>query len=723
MTHEELKSLCEKLTLDEKIGMVHGCALFKTKAVEHLGIPAFTYSDGPMGVRPEYEDDAWYPKRLSDDYTSYLPSNTALASTFSPRLAYESGRILGEETRGRGKDMILGPGVNIHRSPLCGRNFEYMSEDPYLSGRMAVPYIQGVQESDVSACVKHFALNNQETRRNDVDVFVSERALYEIYLPAFRAAVKEGHTLGIMGSYNKFKGTYCSHHPYLIDEILHEEWGFDGITVSDWGSIHDTVEAGNVGIDADMRVTNDFDEYCFANPLKKAVEEGRVSREMLDEKVMHILNVMNRLHMLDGSRKRGTYNASASGEKLLKAAEESVILLKNQDNLLPLDKEKVKKLLVIGDNADRLHALGGGSAEIRALYELSPLMGLKMTLGGNCEVVYEPGYYTHVTGHAWGRDSNSQWADSTSYREPTREEIDALGQKYLESAKASCKDADAVIFIGGLNHDHDVEGKDRDTMKLPAGQDEVIKELLKIRPDMIVTMIAGSPVDMHQWLPDARTLLYYSYNGMQGGLAFAKVIFGDVNPSGKLPTTLPLTLEDSPSHRLGEFPGGDTVCYNEDIYVGYRYYDTFGVKPAFAFGHGLSYTEFSFGSMTASLKEETVPNDGGEQPSLFVQASLPVTNAGSRDGALAVQFYIKPVDSPVKRPVKELRGFDKQFLRAGETGEFFGEFDAYSFSYYDEERKCYVTHPGTYEICAAFACDDIRSTVRIQIQNEYTISR
>lgn len=723
MTRNELQSLCEKMTLDEKIGMVHGAALFKTKAVERLGIPAFAYSDGPMGVRPEYNDDAWIPKNLSDDFTSYLLSNTALASTFNPALAYEAGKILGEETRGRGKDMILGPGVNIHRSPLCGRNFEYMSEDPYLSGSMAVPYIKGVQEFDVSACVKHFALNNQETRRNDVDVHVSERALFEIYLPAFRAAVEEGHTLGIMGSYNKFMGTYCSHHPYLIDEILHEEWGFEGITVSDWGSIHDTVEAGNVEIDADMRVTDNFDEYYFATPLKKAVEDGRVPMQKLDEKIMHILHVMNSLHMLDGERKSGTYNVSASGEKLLQAAEESIILLKNEDNLLPLNKKKMKKLVVIGDNGNRLHALGGGSAEIRALYELSPLMGLKMTLGGSCEVVYEPGYYTRVTGHAWGRDSNSQWIDFTAVKELTAEEIASLNEKYLESAKASCKDADAVIFIGGLNHDHDVEGKDKDSMTLPGGQDKVIKELLKVRPDMIITMIAGSPVDMHEWLDDAHTLLYYSYNGMQGGLAFAKVLFGDVNPSGKLPTTLPLTLEDSPAHSLGEFPGNDVVNYDEDLYVGYRYFDTYGVKPAFAFGHGLSYTEFTFGELKTSVKEDSCENGTCAAPSLSVQASLPVTNTGDRDGAVTVQFYVKPVDSPVKRPLKELRGFEKQFLKTGETKDFTKEFDAYSFSYYDEERKCYVTLPGTYEICAAFACDDVRSVAKVEIGREYTISR
>jgi beta-glucosidase len=712
MTKQELETLCSNMTLDEKIGMVHGATFFRTKAVERLNIPSFTFSDGPMGVRPEYEDDAWFLKGFSDDFSSYLPSNTALASTFHPQCAYEIGQILGQEARGRSKDMILAPGVNIHRSPLCGRNFEYMSEDPYLSASMAVPYIQGVQENDVSACVKHYALNNQETRRNDVDTYVSERALFEIYLPVFRAAVKEGHTLGLMGSYNKFRGTYCSHHSYLVDDILRSEWGFDGILVSDWGSIHDTEEAGNAGIDIDMRVTDNFDEYYFANPLKKAVESGAVSMDALNQKILHILNVMNQLHMLDGERQSGTYNAAGSGETLLKAAEESIILLKNETKLLPLSQKKIKKLLVIGDNAGRTHAFGGGSAEIKAFYEISPLLGLKMLLGDSCEVVYEPGYYNYVIGNAWGKDANGQGNGNSFLKKPEPDEIEALNKKYLERAKAACPDADAVIFIGGLNHDFDVEGKDKENMLLPNNQDAIIQELLKLRPDMIITILAGSPVDMHKWLPDAKTLLYYSYNGMQGGLALAKVLFGLVNPSGKLPMTLPLTLEDSPAHKLGEFPGDDCVHYQEDIYVGYRYFDTYEVKPAFAFGHGLSYTEFSFGALSAAVSEEGT-----------VKVTLPVSNTGAMDGAVTVQFYIRPIDSPISRPVKELRGLNKQFLKVGETKDFVSEFDAYSFSYYDEERKCYVTLPGDYDICAAFACDDIRSVKKITIKKEYVINR
>lgn len=712
MTQNDLKALCSKLTLDEKIGMVHGASFFKTKAVERLNIPAFSYSDGPMGIRPEYEDDAWFLKGYSDDSTSYLLSNTALASTFNPDIAYTTGQILGEETRGRGKDMILGPGVNIHRSPLCGRNFEYMSEDPYVAARMAVPYIKGVQENDVSACIKHFALNNQETRRNDVDVYVSDRALFEIYLPAFRAAVKEAGSYGLMASYNQFRGTYTSHHAYLLDEILHEDWGFDGITVSDWGSIHDTVEAGNVGMDADMRATADFDDYYFASPLKDAVENGLVPMEKLDEKIMHILHVMNKLHMLDGERKAGTYNAPSTGEKLLKAAEESIILLKNENNLLPLNQKEIKKLLVIGDNANRSHALGGGSAEIKALYEITPLLGLKMKLGGNCEVIYEPGYYNYVIGNAWAQDANSQGNGGNPTIRLSPRQTALFDKQYLENAKNACKDADAVIFIGGLNHDYDVEGKDKTDMRLPNHQDEIIKELLQVRPDMIVTLLTGSPVDMHEWIDDAKTVLYYSYNGMQGGSAFANIIFGDANPSGKLPMTLPLVLEDSPAHKMGEFPGGDTVHYHEDIFVGYRYYDTYHVKPAFAFGHGLSYTTFDFGELNV------LPSGDG-----CFNVSVEIRNTGKTDGAATAFFFVRPVDSPIKRPLKELRGFDKKYLKAGESDTFTASLEPYSFSYYDEECKCYVALEGTYEICAAYACDDIRSVATIELDKNYTIAR
>ncbi len=717
-TEQELQEILKGLTIDEKIGMVHGVGLFRTKAVEEKGIPEFVFSDGPMGVRPEYQKTQWYPVGQPDDLSTYLPSNSALASTFSREAAKEIGSILGAEARGRGKDMILAPGVNIMRSPLCGRNFEYMSEDPYLTAELAVPYIEGVQENDVSACVKHFALNNQETRRHGVDVQVDERALWEIYLPAFEAAVKRAGTNGVMASYNKFRGKYASHSKELLDDILRDKWGFDKLLVSDWGSIEDTIEAANVSIDADMRVTDNFDEYFFANPLKEAIESGKVKEEKLDEKVMHILRTMNVLKMLDDKdeRARGTYNAPGTSEKLRKIADESIVLLKNEDKLLPLDKDKCKKVVVIGDNAIRQHAYGGGSAEIKALYEIPPLLGIRMALGGKSEIVYEPGYYNFVIGNAWGKDVNGQWLGDVPNEQLSYDEIAKLDEKYLARAKEAVKDADAVIFVGGLNHDHDVEGRDRETLELPNHQDDIIKELLKIRPDMIVALMAGSPVSVRAWADDCKALITYSYGGMQSGAALADVIFGDVNPSGKLAVTFPKKLEDSPAHAEGEWPGDDKVTYNEGIYVGYRYFDKKGIEPEFAFGHGLSYTEFEFGELHA---EPAVDTDGEGNDTQVMSVYLPVKNIGEVNGACTVLFYVKPAaDSAVDRPVKELRGFDKKELKVGETAFFTAKLPLKAFSYYDANKAAYVVPAGTYEVVAAYACDDERSTISISIAEE-----
>ena len=728
MEKHELKSIISSLTLEEKIGMLHGCTLFKTSGVKRLNIPQMVTSDGPMGIRMEFEETKWIQIKNNDDFVSYMPCNSALAATFNTQLAYEAGQVLGEEARGRGKDMILAPGINIHRTPLCGRNFEYMSEDPHLIAQMAVPFIQGIQESDVSACVKHFAVNNQETKRTSVDVSVSDRALFEIYLPAFKAAVRLGNCRSIMGAYNQFRGQFCCHNKFLLQDILRNEWGFDGIVISDWGGVHDTMEAALDGTDIEMSVTDDFDDYYMANPLKEAVLSGKVPMDIIDDKIMHILHVMNDLHMLDGDRKPGTYNQPASREKLLRTAQESVILLKNENNALPLNKKALKKLVLIGDNANRIHANGGGSSEIKALYEISPLLGFKMLLGGNCEVVYEPGYYTRVVGCAWDNSINQEPVENwqaDSLKESIinaakrnvilpDETIDQLNQEYLERAKAAVKDADAVIFIGGQNHDYDLEGQDRDSIKLPYGQDRVIKELLALRPDMIVTMFAGSPVDMTPWQADTSAIVFSYFAGMEGGLALAKVLLGDVNPSGKLPTTFPVSLDDSPAHKMNAFPGTDSVFYKEDIFVGYRYFDTYHVEPAFPFGHGLSYTSFSYGEITTHVEDED---------NLRICVTFAVTNTGDRSGSEAVQLYVKPIGSSVSRPQKELRAFTKVDLAPGETQEVQLMLDASAFAYYNEQLACFEAPSGKYELLAASSSRDIRQTAECFLARTYHLDR
>lgn len=704
MLENKIEEILSKLTLEEKVGMIHGAGLFRTEGVERLGIKPLKMADGPMGVRNEFPDDSWIPYGYSDDYVSYLPSNVALASTWNRELAYKEGYVLGSEARGRGKDIILAPGINIVRSPLCGRNFEYMSEDPYLTKEMAVPYIKGVQDNDVAACVKHFAVNNQETERLNVEVVVSDRALREIYFPAFEAAVKEGNSYSIMSAYNKIWGEYCSHSPKLLKEILREEWGFDGVVVSDWSAIHDTKEAAEAGMDIEMSVTYNFHEYFFANPMIEAVKNGEVKEEVIDEKIRNILRLMYRLNMFSEGRKKGSYNSHENREKTLEIARESIVLLKNEENVLPLKEKSIKKLAVIGENADIRHSLGGGSAEIKALYEITPLLGLKMKLGGNTEVKYCKGY---------------------TCKEDEKEGL-------INEAISLAKECDAVIFIGGLKHTKedftlyqnalkaskdekeviniDSEGNDKTDMSLPYNQYELIEELLKVNKDTVIVMSSGSPVDMSSFKDKAKAIVQTSYNGMEGGTALAEVIFGDVNPSGKLPVTIPVKLEDSPAHSLGEFPGNDKVRYDEDIFVGYRYFKTYDIKPLFPFGHGLSYTSFKYDNLNVNVSEDE---------SLEVEISLDITNIGKLKGSEVIQVYINDKEASLKRPNIELKAFDKVSLDINETKKINFKLDKKAFAFYNEEKKAWIVEEGSFNILVGSSSEDIRLEKDIVIKKGF----
>ncbi len=699
-----IEALVSKLTLDEKISMLHGTGLFHNGGIERLGIPELVMSDGPMGVRNDFEDAHWMVIGNSDDYVSYLPSNSALASTWNRKLAYETGTVLGEEARGRGKDVILAPGINIKRSPLCGRNFEYMSEDPYLTGEMAVPLVKGVQSADTAACVKHFALNNQETERLWVEVKVSERALREIYLPAFEKVVKEGQVYSLMGAYNRYNGEHCCESKTLLNHILREEWKFDGMVVSDWGGVHLTKEAATSGLDLEMSVTDNFEEYCMAKPLKKAVENGEIAEELIDEKVKNILRLMYRLHMLGEDakiRKPGSYNTPEHRQKILDAARESIILLKNDKNQLPLCQEKTRKVLVVGDNANRIQSYGGGSAEIKALYEITPLLGIKMLLGGNAKVDYVPGYYADNFDHMntetnWQADSLENGGGSMGENGGVAPEILEKQNAYRTEAvkKAAEGGYDTVIFVGGQNHFQDLEGHDRPDMKLPYAQDKLLEELLEVAPDTIVVMFSGSPVEM-PWIKRVHTLIWSWFNGMEGGTALAEILLGKVNPSGRLPETFPITHTDCSAHCIGEFPGGETVDYKEGIFVGYRYYDNRQVPVLFPFGYGLSYTEFVY----SNLRVE------GNYPDFTV--SVDVTNVGSVAGKETVQIYVGKPDSPVERAVKELRGFAKLDLQPGETKTAEISLDPAAFTYFDEQLRHFVTESGEYKIFAGKSVEEI----------------
>ncbi|MGN0167299.1 MAG: beta-glucosidase [Acetatifactor sp.] len=731
---KQLEELLSQLTLEEKIGMIHGAGLFRTEGVERLGIPPLFMSDGPMGVRAEFADNEWRSVGTTEDFVSYLPCNSAIASTWNRRLAGRAGEVLGEETRGRGKDVILAPGINIKRSPLCGRNFEYMSEDPCLVEELAVPMIEGIQKSDVAACVKHFAANSQETERLWVDTLIDERTLREIYYPGFEAAVKKGGVLSLMGAYNLLNGEHCCTSKKLLNNVLREEWRFDGTVISDWGGVHDTVQAAESALDIEMDVTYDFDKHHMAEPLMEKIRSGELDESLVNEKVRNILRMMQRLNMLGENRKRrkaGCYNTPEHRQSILEAARESVVLLKNEENVLPLAEKSVEKVAVIGQNASAIHSNGGGSAEIKALYEISPLMGIKKLLGGNAKVAYAPGYF--IPGKEKRSDINWQ-ADST--RHLTEEEEaraageaqmtgagkatgeaditvdgsreDALRQKYRNDALALAAECDTVIFVGGLNHDYDVEGKDRADMKLPYEQDALIEELLQVKPDMVVVLYGGSPVEM-PWKDRAKAILWSYYAGMEGGTAIAEILFGRVNPSGKLAETFIKNVEQCPAHTIGTFGKKDVVEYREGVMVGYRYYDTEQTEVNFCFGHGLSYTDFAYEDIQVEML-------GGKKTDETVcRVSATVKNTGTCAGAEAVQLYVAPQASEAQRPIHELRGFEKLELQPGEEQKVAFLLPGRAFAYYDEAATDFVVEPGRYELQIGASSRDIRLRSAIEL--------
>lgn len=679
---EEIRSVISKMTLDDKIAMIHGAHLFQNGSVERLSIPALTMSDGPMGVRAEFEPDHWMPMQHSSDQVTYLPCNSALASTWNRSLSKDMGSVLGEENRGRGKDISLAPGINIKRTPLCGRNFEYFSEDPYITGELASEFVKGLQEWDVAACVKHFALNNQETQRLEVNAEVDEEVLRRIYLRAFHKVLKEGGAYSVMGAYNKYKDDYCNENPFLLTQILRDEWKWDGTVISDWGGVHNTDKAAVSDLDLEMSVKDNFDEYVMANPLKQKIESGEIDEAYIDKKVYHLLLLMYRLKMLGGFvRKCGSYNTPMHRQVALDVARESVILLKNDNNILPLKRDKLKKVLVIGENGDRIHSNAGGSAEIKALYEITPLMGLRSHIGGNCKVDYAEGYTSRFKadepsafdegGTNWERLDAIRKAAEANWQEASLEngggktqsvinvdeKLSALRKKLRDEALSMASDTsyEKVIFIGGINHDFDSEGIDRINMELPYEQNELIEELLKIRPDLVVVMVAGSPVSMTPWADKVKALIWTYYNGIEGGNALADVILGNVNPSGKLAETIGHDLKDYGSHVLAKFPEPETAHYTEGFKVGYRFNDTDKVEPLFPFGYGLSYTSFEYRSPKMSLD-----SNGNKVITVCIQ------NTGKVSGSEIVQVYARRKGAEV---FQELAGFEKVYIRAGEERE------------------------------------------------------
>ncbi len=697
---KRVEDALSRLTLEEKVGLLHAQSKFSSAGVPRLGIPEVWCTDGPHGIRPEVLWDEWDQAGWTNDSCTAFPALTCLAATWNPEMSALYGKSIGEEARYRDKDVLLGPGVNIYRTPLNGRNFEYMGEDPFLSARMVVPYVQGVQQNGVAACVKHFAVNNQELRRHEVDVVVDDRALHEIYLPAFKAAVQEGGAWAIMGAYNKYKGEHCCHNQYLLNDILKRDWAFDGVVISDWGGVHDTREAIFKGLDMEFGTwtdglnwgaTNAYGNYYLANPYLELLRKGEVGTGELDDKARRVLRLIFRTAMNSrkpfGSLCSPEHNAAAR-----RIAGEGMVLLKNDGGVLPVDLSKTKKLLVVGENAVKMMTVGGGSSSLKVKHECTPLEGIRAAVGDKAEVLYERGYVGDVTGDYNGVVTGQDLSEGRS------------GAQLLADAIAAARKVDAVVFIGGLNKgDHqDSEGADRLQLGLPYGQDAVIGALAEANPNLAVVFVSGNAVAM-PWIDRVPAVLEAWYSGSEAGNALADVLFGAVNPSGKLPFTFPVRLEDCSAHSAGEYPGEGQVVYRDGIFVGYRWIEKERIEPLFAFGHGLSYTTFDIANVRA---DRTSLATTGR-----LRVSADVTNTGGRAGAEVVQLYIGDKLSSLPRPVKELKGFEKVYLAPGQSRTVTFEIDPGMLACYDDAKGVWGAEPGEFTAYVGAASDDIRGTV------------
>lgn len=696
-----IEDALSRMTLEEKIALIHAQSKFSTPGVPRLGIPEIWMSDGPHGVRMEIDWDTWGHAGWTNDSCTAFPALTCLAATFDPELAFNYGKALGEEARFRKKDVLLGPGVNIYRTPYNGRNFEYMGEDPYLASKMVVPYIKGVQKNGVAACIKHFAMNNQELWRDKVDVQASDRALYEIYLPAFKAGVTEGGVWALMGSYNKFRGQYCTHHELLTNKILKGEWGFDGVVVTDWGSAHSTREAALYGLDIEMGTwTNGltwgesfaYDNYYMAQPYLEAIKKGELSVSTLDDKVKRVLRLVFRTNM-NRQRPFGSFASPEHAEVARKIAESGIVLLKNENNFFPLPVGKYKKILVIGENATRPLTPGGGSSELKPKEEVSPLEGIIKKYGKE-NVTYTMGY----------------GSGPTVYDKfvPSPYNTDSLRNEAVKLAR----EADVILLFGGLNKNYqqDCEGGDRTSYNLPFGQEELIDELTKVNKNLGVILVSGNAVAM-PWINKVPGLIQSWYLGSEAGNATANVIAGDVNPSGKLPFSIPVNIEDNGAHHFGaiSYPGENLIQeYKEDILVGYRWHDTKKIPARFPFGYGLSYTTFEYGKISTDKKEYGKDD--------IIQLSLTLTNKGKHNGAESIQIYSGQNKPSLPRPVKELKAFKKVFLKAGESRVVEMSIPVKELAFFNDKLHEWVVEDDKFTFYCGSSSTDIKSSTTIKVK-------
>lgn len=678
-----VEDILSRLTLEEKIALVHADSKFSSAAVPRFGLPQRWLSDGPHGVREDVGPHIWAPAGRTDDFATLMPALIGLAATWNTDLATAYGKVIGEEARQRGKQIMLGPGMNIMRTPLNGRNFEYPGEDPFLTSRMIVNYIRAVQAEDVASCAKHFVANDQEYERGTINVEMDERALREIYLRPFQAAVQEAGVRTVMSAYNKFRGYWCAENDYLLNKILKQEWGFKGLVMSDWAGTHSTKGSVLNGLDLEMGTEAPYGKFFMSDAFRDGVKSGEFPMSVLDDKARRNLWQMLTTKAIEG-RKPGAINTKDHQKTARQVAEESFVLLKNDNNALPLDADRVKSIAVVGENAVLLQAYGGGSARIKTFYEITPLEGIVRRVGDRANISFAMGY---------NEKENAELANQA---------VRAAGQ------------ADVVIYVGGLNHrpHFDTESLDRKHMKLPYKQDELIERLVTANPRTIVVLFGGAPMEMGSWLGKVPGVLQVWYPGMEGGNALANVLFGDVNPSGKLPCSFPKRLEDSPAHAMGNYPGKNGIVrYEEGLLVGYRWFDTKNIDPLFSFGHGLSYTNFEYSNLRL-----TPSGDG------VMTAEFEVKNVGPRAGAEIAQLYVQHLQPRLPRPLKELKGFRKVFLKPGESQKISIPLERNAFAFYDPERRAWAAEKGQFKIAIGASSRDIRLQDTIRL-NESTYEK
>ncbi|AQX50920.1 glycoside hydrolase family 3 C-terminal domain-containing protein [Elizabethkingia anophelis] len=717
---QRIEDALSRMTLEEKVAMLHAQSKFSSPGVPRLGIPEFWTTDGPHGVRPEVLWDEWDQAGWSNDSIVAYPALTALSATWNKKMSWNYGKALGEEARYRKKDILLGPGVNIYRTPLNGRNFEYMGEDPYLTSKMVVPYIKGVQSNGVATSVKHFALNNQEEFRHTSNVIVDDRTLYEIYLPPFKAAVQEGDSWTIMGAYDKYKNQYASQNEYLLNKILKGEWGYKGVVVSDWGAVNNTEQAIHNGLDMEFGswtnglsagTRNAYDNYYLAKPYLDLIKSGKVGTTELDDKVRRILRLAYNTTM-NPNKPLGNIASEDHMAVAKEIGEEGIVLLQNNNNVLPINTDKVRKIAVIGENAIKMMTVGGGSSSLKVKYETLPLEGIKSRFGKKADVQFARGYVGDVGGEYNGVKSGQNLKD------------DRPASELLNEAVALAKKSDVVIFVGGLNKSdyQDSEGHDRKGLGLPYNQDQLISALAKANKNLAVVLVSGNAVAM-PWVKEVPAIVQGWYLGSEAGNALAAVLAGDANPSGKLPFTFPVKLEDNAAHQMGEYPGNKeelaagkgkdqknpiNITYNEGIFVGYRWHDTKNIKPLFSFGHGLSYTTFEYGKVHADKTQ--MAQDGK------ITFTVSIKNTGKREGAEVAQLYISDLKSSVPRPVKELKGFEKINLKPGEQKEVSFTIDKSALSFFDAATHQWLAEPGEFEALVGASSSDIKTKMKFTLQ-------